>query len=489
MEKCAISAIDYQFEYISALSRYCRHLFKRRDILREMAEPKDGERTASESEAAVIMAGSSDLEAVQDMIDVARKEIQDIAAAAEGAGLPIGLEVMAKAHNLSELEWGVLALLCLQDVPPFNRKNHNVGTEILECLLGNAEKVVFSRSVFYRNSTLIRERLIDCGGYGDSILSAHYKLAEKTWRKMVGEQSVNAAEEDECEDSEESRHRTRTPARNDLVETRIAALTLNDVVLPASILSELTCWLHQVRNSGIEDRWGIDTKLLKGKSNALLLYGPPGTGKTLTAEAIAGELGRPLLVARYDQLMDMWYGNTEKNIVGTFKESRSRNAVLLFDECDGMFSRRTNEKHHLNANFENRHKSILLQEIENYQGIVILTSNFAEVIDEAFERRISLRLELPMPGIEERERIWRSFFSDKTPLTGDVDFRMLAERFAFSGGYIKNTVQRVLRRCMAENIEVITQNLLENAAMAEQNSMWTQSTSRAIGFGDGKIPA
>jgi len=280
-----------------------------------------------------------------------------------------------------------------------------------------------------------------------------------------------------------------TPRQGPLAEIHETPVCLNDVVLPDEIRSELRFWLKQVSESrSFTDKWGLDKLALQSKSNALLIYGPPGTGKTLTAQAIAGELGKPLFIARYDQIESMWFGVAEKNIVKVFEYAARENGVLLFDECDAFFSKRT-EVLMAGHKHLNREVNILLQMLEKYDGIVILTTNLSIALDEGLERRIGLRLELPPPGPELREKIWRSLFSDKAPLAPDVDFRYLADRFNFTGGYIKNAVLHVVRRCAAEGREVITQALLEESAQAEQSSRWTKHDGKSIGFGiNGKAP-
>ena len=191
----------------------------------------------------------------------------------------------------------------------------------------------------------------------------------------------------------------------------------------------------------IFNRWGLGQRHPTGLSLAFNFAGPSGTGKTICAEAIAHTLGRRLLVVRYAELESMWMGETPKNVAAVFRLARQEQAVLFFDEADAIASRRSTSVDHGFQRESNTVVNVLLQELERFNGVVIFATNLAANFDPAFERRIRTHVLFEMPGVDEREQIWRvQMHPTLTPLADDVDFRTLAETYEVSGGDIRNAV-------------------------------------------------
>src|SRR5207249_11563537 len=161
------------------------------------------------------------------------------------------------------------------------------------------------------------------------------------------------------------------------------------------------------------------------KGLSLLFAGPPGTGKTMAAEAIAHELGRPLHVVNYAQLESMWVGETEKNIEHVFHAALEGGAVLFFDEADAVFQRRGV----MATPWMNRDVNVLLSQMENYPGIVILATNLARVMDRALDRRIDIAVEFPLPDAPLRRKIYERLVPDEAPLAIGVDFDVRATEY------------------------------------------------------------
>jgi len=237
------------------------------------------------------------------------------------------------------------------------------------------------------------------------------------------------------------------------VETVVPQRTFADVVLPPATRRTLDEALAQVRNHTlIFRRWGLGERHASGLGLAFNFAGPPGTGKTICAEAIAHALGMKLLVVDYAEIESMWVGETPKNIVTAFEAAAEQNAVLFFDEADAIAARRSagggGLPHQREANLV---VNVLLRELETFNGVVIFATNLAANFDPAFERRIRSHVRFEMPGAEERERIWQvQIHPRKTPLAKDVNFRQLAERYAASGGDIKNAVLKAAAAAAAE---------------------------------------
>jgi len=236
------------------------------------------------------------------------------------------------------------------------------------------------------------------------------------------------------------------------VESIAPRRTFDDVILPPATRRALDTALSQVtQHDLIFNRWGLGERHPTGLALAFNFAGAPGTGKTICAEAIAHSLGRRLLLVRYAELESLWMGETPKNVAGIFRTAREEGAVLLFDEADAIAARRSTSLEHGFQRESNTVVSVLLQELEWYNGVVIFATNLAANFDPAFERRIRAHVLFDMPGVGERERIWKvQIHPSKTPLAKDVDFRLLAERFEVSGGDIKNAVLKAAAVAAAE---------------------------------------
>jgi SpoVK/Ycf46/Vps4 family AAA+-type ATPase len=251
------------------------------------------------------------------------------------------------------------------------------------------------------------------------------------------------------------------------VESIVPRRTFRDVVLPPATRRSLDQALAQVTSHDlIFNRWGLGQRHPTGLSLAFNFAGPPGTGKTICAEAIAHTLGRRLMVVRYAELESMWMGETPKNVATVFRAARQEQAVLLFDEADAIASRRSTSMDHGFQRESNTVVNVLLQELERFDGVVIFATNLAANFDPAFERRIRTHVLFEMPGVDEREQIWRvQMHPTLTPLADDVNFRELAEKYDVSGGDIRNAVLKAALAAAAsdkhDTLKLIHQHHLE----------------------------
>jgi AAA+ superfamily predicted ATPase len=234
----------------------------------------------------------------------------------------------------------------------------------------------------------------------------------------------------------------------------------DELVLPAG-QADL---LHEIRDQfdhrhQVLTGWGFGAKLSRGKGLSALFSGPPGTGKTMAAEVLSGDLGLDLYQVDLSAVVSKYIGETEKNLARIFDEARTGNAILFFDEADALFGKRTDvsDAHDRYANIET---SYLLQKMDEYDGVVILASNLRQNMDDAFTRRLRFIVEFPFPEAEGRRRIWRTVFPADAPLAADVDFTELAERFAISGGNIKNIALNAAFLAAVQQDKITRQHLL-----------------------------
>ena len=216
--------------------------------------------------------------------------------------------------------------------------------------------------------------------------------------------------------------------------------TWNELVLPEPVLQQLREICAQVRKRAIVfHHWGFDRRLSMGKGLYALFAGPSGAGKTLAAEVVAGSLGLDLLKVDLSATVSKYIGETEKNLQRIFEAAERSDAILFFDEADALFGKRSEVKdaHDRYANIE---INFLLQRLEEFEGVVILATNLAQNLDEAFSRRIHLTVEFPFPNEVLRLAIWKSHFPSETPVADDLDLPYLAKQFKIPGGNIRNIV-------------------------------------------------
>lgn len=189
----------------------------------------------------------------------------------------------------------------------------------------------------------------------------------------------------------------------------------------------------------VYDKWGMGKRVLYGRGLSVLFTGPPGTGKTMAAQVIANELGLEIYKVDLSKVISKYIGESEKNLGEVFDSAKKSNVILLFDETDALFGKRTEVKdsHDKNANVET---SYLLQKMEEYDGITIMTTNFLENIDKAFFRRISYVVHFNFPEADARKEIWIKMYPKEMPRSKNIDFDYLSKNFEISGGSIKNIV-------------------------------------------------
>ncbi|MEV3955487.1 ATP-binding protein [Streptomyces albogriseolus] len=240
------------------------------------------------------------------------------------------------------------------------------------------------------------------------------------------------------------------------------AVTWDDLVLPEAPLTQLR---ELARRARLRDRvlgdWRLSAGGGRGRGVLGLFAGESGTGKTLSAEVVAAELGLDLYVVRLSSVVDKYVGETEKNLERVFSEADRTDAVLLFDEADAVFGKRSEVKdaHDRYANMESAY---LLQRLESFDGIALLTTNLRANIDEAFTRRLDLVVDFPFPDAGQRRALWEHCLS-RVPCADDVDVSRPARDFELAGGSIRSAVVTAAYAAADRDGRVTTGDLLEGA--------------------------
>ena len=239
---------------------------------------------------------------------------------------------------------------------------------------------------------------------------------------------------------------------------------IDDLVLPAPLSAQLREVAGQLRQRHrVHEDWGFAAQGPRGLGIAALFAGDSGTGKTFAAEAIANEAGLDLYRIDLASTVSKYIGETEKNLARLFDAAERSGAVLLFDEADALFGKRSEVKdsHDRYANIE---VAYLLQRVESYRGLAILTTNMKSALDRAFLRRIRFVVQFPFPDEAAREQLWRRQFPPQAPL-GQVDFAALA-KLQLAGGHIRGVALNAAFLAAARG-EAIGQTVLLAAARAE----------------------
>ena len=212
-----------------------------------------------------------------------------------------------------------------------------------------------------------------------------------------------------------------------------------DLVLSPEVLDEVEMIIAWLRHSQqIMDGWGLGRALKPGYR--CLFHGPPGTGKTLTATLIASRVGVDVYRIDLSRVVSKYIGETEKNLANVFDRAEDKNWILYFDEADALFGKRT-EVSSSHDRYANQEISYLLQRVENFRGLVILSTNLRDNIDPALARRFQSVIHFPLPDAEQRLRLWAGCVDRGCPLANDVDLSELAAEYDLSGDGILNVVR------------------------------------------------
>jgi hypothetical protein len=239
--------------------------------------------------------------------------------------------------------------------------------------------------------------------------------------------------------------------------------TWDDLVLPPDQFDQIVELVARVRHRRkVLETWGFASKIGKGHGVSALLSGPPGTGKTMVAGLVANELGLDLYQVDLSRIVSKYIGETEKNLAILFDAAESGHGILLFDEADALFAKRSEVKSS-NDRYANLEVNYLLQRMEQFTGISLLTTNHETSIDEAFRRRLALHVRFPMPDDAQRGALWRAMIPAEAEVEGDLDFGRLGHGFEMSGGYIKNAVVRAAYLAADAGVPIGMAHLLRGA--------------------------
>jgi AAA+ superfamily predicted ATPase len=241
---------------------------------------------------------------------------------------------------------------------------------------------------------------------------------------------------------------------------------LDEVVLPADRKEQLVEIVDNIRLAPrVMDEWKFGAQLPYGRGVTALFHGPSGTGKTMAAIGIARRLGIQLLRLELSRMVSKYIGDTEKNIDRVFTDAQRSGSAILIDEADALLGKRSEVKdaHDRYANIE---VAYLLQRMETYEGLAILTTNMRQNLDPAFLRRLRFIIDFPRPDVAARERIWRQCLPRESHVLDDAAFRQLARRVDLTGGHIRQVTLRAAFGAAAAGVQIGLEHIA-HAARAE----------------------
>jgi hypothetical protein len=267
------------------------------------------------------------------------------------------------------------------------------------------------------------------------VLSGHFRLSARTIFTTSALTVAHTGAHESAELWTACRSLAR-PRLEDLAQRIVPAAGWDDLILPEPQKQTLRQLADQVRHRlKVYETWGFSDKGRRGLGVSALFAGGSGTGKTLAAEVLARELALDLYRIDLSAVVSKYIGETEKNLKQVFDAAEEGGVVLLFDEADALFGKRgeVRDSHDRYANIE---VSYLLQRMETYQGLAILTSNLKSTIDKAFQRRLRFIVNFPFPDAAQREAIWKRAFPERTPTHGLEPKRL--SQLNVAGGNIRN---------------------------------------------------
>lgn len=243
------------------------------------------------------------------------------------------------------------------------------------------------------------------------------------------------------------------------------ALGWDDVVLPPRTLTEIRGLENWIRQGDVlMNQWNMRHKLRPGCR--ALFFGPPGTGKTLTATVLGKVTERQVFKVDLSCVVSKYIGETEKNLAGLFDRAEHKEWILFFDEADALFGKRTQVRD-AHDRYANQEVSFLLQRIETYNGLVILASNLANHVDEAFARRFEHLVYFPMPRPSERLLIWKKGLPASASLEPAIDLAQIAGSYEMSGGMIMNVIRYASLQAISRGETVLRQHDLVDGIRRE----------------------
>jgi AAA+ superfamily predicted ATPase len=342
----------------------------------------------------------------------------------------------------------------------FNIKNANIDQRFTEfgCMRGNQHNGLiptFETLLFILSGDNISERLKYINYFNHQHLLFRNKMLnlelqsdnESLYSSLILP-SIDLSESLLKSEKYSPEFSMKFPARKITTEQRWDELVLDDSIL--SQINEIKSWIEF--GDKMLDEWNLRRKMKPGYRS--LFYGPSGSGKTFTATLLGKYTNRDVYCVDLSMVVSKYIGETEKNLSKIFEGAENKDWILFFDEADALFGKRTNIKDS-HDRYANQEVSYLLQRVEDYNGLVVLSTNLKTNIDDAFARRFQSVIQFKIPNAEQREQLWKNSFSEKTVFDNDVNLVEISRKYEVTGGAILNVVRYCSLMAMSRNSNII----------------------------------
>ena len=392
------------------------------------------------------------------------KRLSRIISQAESQGTVFSFESFARRLDLSGFEKRLmlfflhLDLFCSGSVG-FPRRKLALILDCEETPMSRAKTLLdlFPGSILYKKGILSE---IDVG-------DSEVRLAERmrdALRKLMSGQETDLPVPEEIGEEVENAGVIYAPEYG-----------MEDVFLPGQVKEQVL--LHLNTHGRLSDL-GVMDKVRRGRGLCMLFYGPPGTGKSMLSHAVARHLGKKVLQASTAQIKSHWVGRTDKNIAALFKTAKDKNYVLCLDEVDSLLF----ERSEASRSWEISQANTFLEEVERFDGVLVMTTNLEGRLDPAIERRVALRVRFDAPDNCMRETIWQNQIPSTVKRGEDINWACLGMQYSFTGGYIKNAVMSALRHMLSRESQVLEMKDLVFGAESEKKGLLRNSTKAPMGF-------
>jgi AAA+ superfamily predicted ATPase len=460
--------IENDKNYIETYFNICELMHKKRNIIdiQKRTDEKQKQETSDKNK----ISPECEIAHIDKMIKTKEHRFWEEVNKSLKDGKCFVIEQLAAHYSLDDFEKRVFIFFIYIELYQ-EYKNILLESEILALFdyEGSAIQRMQRIKYFGDESPLIRHQILDKGGrrpYGKN--DQEYALSIETLR--IVSNMLNGIK---LEDGISIKKRGKSYEKIGYVKT--PKYKLDDVKLKDDIKDKIRVFLLNFNKNTLKEL-GVYEAISNSKGLVFLFYGPPGTGKTMLSEAIASYLNKEMLIVESPKITSMWHGETDKNISLMFKSAQEHNMLLCIDEADTLlFSRKFALQDH-----DIRFVNVMLQELERFEGVAVLTTNMDILLDPALERRVSLKVKFEEPNEHIRASIWQSHIPDKVKVSDDVDFKELGRKYAYSGGYIKTAVLNALRKMQLDKRYTLTMEDLVFGGDTESQGIFNQQKRQAI---------
>ncbi len=285
------------------------------------------------------------------------------------------------------------------------------------------------------------------------------------WQKVINKEetkSTNPNKPPEQTPTNNSSEKTTEINRMEMFIPENPQKSLDNLIIPSTVKNRIDTALNRIKYHDIlYEQWDLKSIDPRGKRTTINLFGLPGTGKTFCAEAIAHFLGKKIIKVNYAEIESKYVGETPKNITAAFEKAKETDSVLFFDEADSILGKRLTNVTQSSDHGVNVSRSVMLLQLDKFDGVVIFATNLAKNYDGAFVRRILAHIEFELPDKECRIKLWKYLLPKEVPTTEDVNPELLAnESEELAGGDILNVViaaasRAVMREGEAQKISLV----------------------------------